>query len=159
MHPNRTRESLELLEKGNEEAKKLSREADKLRDELNRTRAAGGSVEAVKKLKDQLEIAEAKVKELGERPPEATPTVVERTPDDVLQLVEDLRQQKQTLESKLAQSSNPAMAKYRAYFEATSDNFGKLLGALAEIREHDKDAYEKYRLATVKMIDTMNLKL
>ena len=52
------------LEKDGGKQKALLAEADKLRDELNRTRAAGGSIEDIQKLKKRLEEAEAQIEEL-----------------------------------------------------------------------------------------------
>ena len=78
--------------------------------------------------------------------------------EQVVTLTEELNKPV-TVEATVVDNSGAAIQKYSAYFEIIVGGFKNLLGALAEIKEVDAAAHEKYRNAVSGLIGKMSERL
>ncbi|BBI32020.1 DUF3102 domain-containing protein [Cohnella abietis] len=147
-------------------SKELSETVDRLNSELETAQASGDEEEIekaqaeLKKLKEAEKAAMLKIKELEtelkKKPidvPAVTEKIIEVTPDSVTKELADLKEQLTMSESKLARSNNKAMVKYALLFESLDKGFNDLIGVLGEIKSSAPEAYEKYKTATLTLVN------
>ncbi|SDD88953.1 DUF3102 domain-containing protein [Sporomusa acidovorans] len=140
------------------ERQRLTSEVARLTALLEAAKNNDSSPDQVEQLQAELKTAQEQVKELTERisqPVTLEPVVVEKVPKELEQELAELRAKNQELEAKTGGQANPAVIKYSVCFEALIGGFQKLLGALAEIKETDETAHEKYKKAVLGLINKM----
>lgn len=140
-----------------EKIKKLESSAAEIKKQLETAQAAGDEDE-IKRLKLDLEEADAQLlhaneeiaelnKQLMEKPIETTVAdVVEKIPEEVEKELEELRKNQKSA----------GVIKFTAYFEELKNSFGKLLATLGEMEDQDR---EKYSGAVTKLIGMMGERL
>lgn len=156
----RVSESYNRLEEVN---KKHYETAERLRKELEEAMTSGNT-DAIKSLSDSLEKADAelanaqrKIKDLEHQlnePIEVTAApVIEKVPEEVERELEELRNRVQELSSQPKQSIDPALLKFKVYFDSLVKGFDDLLKTLAEIKDGEK--HETYKAAVNRLIKMM----
>lgn len=165
-HEKRTKETL-LKEKQND-IKMLQAEIAKLEERSKKAEKSGNS-EEVKSLKSELKSLGDEVtklnkenerlqQQLKEGPIEVQAVkevVIEKVPEEIEKELAELREKARELESKAGSQDNSAMLKYAVYFEELVKKFKDILGTLAEIKENDEGAHEKYTSALKGLINKM----
>lgn len=68
---------------------------------------------------------------------------------------EDIEKRHKSLEAQMSTQKNVAAMKYKIYFEEVVSKFNELIGSLDEIKESDINEYEKFRNATLKLLDKL----
>lgn len=63
------------------------------------------------------------------------------------------------LEVKITQQQNASAMKYKVYFEEIVKKFQELLKTLAELKETEPEAYERYKKAVIGLLDKMQERL
>ena len=125
----------------------------KVTAELEEAQSAGASDEEIKELKEQLQAAQEKVKELeaqATQPVTLEPTVVEKVPEEVEKELQELREKVKTGDQRSA-----AILKFRLIFDVLIKDFNELLTALAELKTAVPDEYNKYENAVLELIEKM----
>lgn len=82
----------------------------------------------------------------------AAPEVIEKVPEEIEKELQELRE-------KVSKKDNTAVVKYSLYFNALVENFKELLKTLPEIKASDEAVYDKYKNATLTLINKMSEKL
>lgn len=161
-------DSYKRLEKTNHEHHER---AERLKKELEAAKASGNVAEverlqeSQKKADRELELSNQKIKELErelkEKPIDvATATIeIEKIPEEIERELNDLRKKTKELEVKADQQNNAAIAKFTVYFDTCVKDFGSLLGTLAEFKETDPEAHEKYKNAVIGLFGKMSERL
>jgi DNA repair exonuclease SbcCD ATPase subunit len=139
--------------------KKWDSAVDRLKSELEAAKSSGNDDE-IKRLQDNLEIANDELSDsrerikklelqLKEKPIEVS-AVVEKVPEAIEKELADLRQ-------RVGQQPDKSVVKFTVCFENLVKNFGDLLNSLSEIQ--DNNGQEKYKRATLGLISKMTEKL
>lgn len=155
------------LENATRSAEEAEKERQQSRAEVERltalladARTNGTSDEKVKQLENELEEALTEVEKLSEelkKPVEVATATVEKVPEDVERELQELRQKVQEYEAQPQQAGDPAIVKFKAFFDSLVVRFNDLLGALAEIQ--DTKTHETYKTAVDKLIGKMSERL
>lgn len=130
-------------------------EIERLNSLLNEARSNGSSDEKVRQLEKELQEAKDQVEKFTEEmnnPGEIAAAVIEKVPEDIEKELNELRE-------KVRQQPNPAAIKFKVHFDDLVKNFQELLGALAEIKDIDEQAFDRYKNATAGLIGKMNERL
>jgi chromosome segregation ATPase len=149
-----------------DEAKRLmtekaaaEKDAEKLRKQLKDAQENKAAEKSIKDLTDKLATAQRQVQELSDSLEQATkPEAVEITPPEVKQELEELRETKRKLESKITMM-DPAAVKFRIHFDALQQEFTSLLSDLDAIGQQDSDKAEKCRGAVRQLLGKMEERL
>lgn len=139
--------------------------AERLRKELEAAKASGNT-DAIKRLSESLEkadkdieTAQRKIEDLERQlrePIEVTAApVIEKVPEEVERELEELRQKVQDLQPQ--RQSDPALLKFKVYFDSLVKGFDELLKTLTEISDQAKR--ETYTAAVNKLIGKMSDRL
>lgn len=163
----RVSDSYKRLEETN---KKHYETAERLKKELEEAQASGNTDE-VERLEESLKMADSELNaslkkieelelQLKETPIEVTAApVIEKVPEEVERELNELRERTKELEAKEPQPGNTATIRFSVYFDTLVKGFRDLLGALAEIKDVDPAAHEKYEKAVKGLIDKMSERL
>lgn len=162
----RVSESYKILEEVN---RKHFEQVKSLKKELDVAKASGNADEverlqkSLNKADQELETSNRKIKELEhelkEKPIDVTTATIEKVPEAVEQELAKLRKKNKELEIKADQQNNAAIAKFTVYFDTLVKDFGNLIGALAEFKDTDPEAHEKYKNAVTGLFGKMSERL
>lgn len=146
------------------EIENLKIHIDKIKEQLSEAEANENN-EDIEKFQSLLQETENKLhdstakieeleKKLKEKPIEvvASPEVIEKVPEEIEKELQDLRE-------KVNKKDNTAAVKYSFYFNSLVENFKELLKTLPEIKASDEEMYNKYKNATLTLINKMSEKL
>ncbi len=162
-----------------DKVKSLAVEKDKMKKDLDAAKKKTDEDllkknRELEKSKKDLEKLNVKIKELESKPLDVnkgatdediekikTETAEKYEKDLALLKVEKEQAEKKVkdLEVKATKLSNAAALKYSVYFDLLVKNFSELLGALAEIKETDDAAHDRYRNAIAGLIGKMSERL
>lgn len=135
-----------------ERREKYLQQIDELKEKL---KSGSNDSDKVKQLERELQEAKEQVQKLTEEintPREIASAVIENIPEETEKELHELRE-------KVKQQPNPAIIKFKVYFDDLVKNFQELLGALAEIKDTDEQTFERYKNATSGLISKMNERL
>lgn len=134
---------------------------EQLKEKLSQAKAAGNNEEAaalqqaLDKSKQELEMAQTKVKELEQQlkqQPIDVPAVVEKVPDEIQRELEELRKQVKT------QNNKPLM-QFSYCFETIVNRFQELINILEDVKEMNHEEHDKYKGAVNGLLEQMKKSL
>jgi chromosome segregation ATPase len=108
----------------------------------------------LKKSRTRMEELELQLKEKPIEIP--VETIVEKVPEEIERELDELRKRTKELELKTNQQSSESILKYTVHFDYLVKGFKDLLGSLAEIKQTNPEAYEKYKKAVITLAGKMS---